>query len=190
MDTNTTPTSLHLSLPELQAGLDHIRQAPKDDGTLAMIVVRPATDERVLLEAGDLSPELGVHGDNWASRAHVQLPDGGINFGYQVTLMNARALALLARSKDRWPLAGDQLIVDLDLSADNLTAGQRLKIGTAILEVTDKPHRGCAKFAARFGTVAHKFVNSDEGWQLHLRGINVRVTQAGRIQVGDLIAKC
>jgi MOSC domain-containing protein YiiM len=182
--------SLHLSLAELEAGVSHIKQSPVDNGTLEMIVVRPDTDERVLPETCDVSPERGVHGDNWATRKHVQLSDGGIETGYQVTLMNVRALNLIARTKDRWSLAGDQLIVDFDLSEDNLKVGQRLQIGTAILEVTDLPHRGCAKFAARFGHVAHKFVNTGDGWHLHMRGLKARVVQAGVVAVGSAITKC
>jgi len=182
--------ALYLSLAELEAGVDHIQQSPKANGVLEMIVVRPGTDERVLPESCDLSPEQGVQGDNWASRAHVQQSDGTLNFGYQVTVMNSRAIALIARTKDRWPLAGDQLIADFDLSEDNLKPGQQLKIGSAILEVTDAPHRGCAKFAARFGHVAHKFVNNNVGWHLHMRGLNMKVIQAGTVSVGSVITKC
>lgn len=182
--------SLHLSLAELEAGVDHIKQSPKDKGVLEMIVTRPATDERVLPDSCEVSPEQGVHGDNWASRKHVQLPDGGIDLGYQVTLMNSRAIALIARTPERWALAGDQLIADFDLSEDNLKPGQRLSIGSVILEVTDSPHRGCAKFAQRFGHVAHKFVNSDIGWHLHMRGLNMKVVQAGTVSVGSAITKC
>jgi MOSC domain-containing protein YiiM len=180
----------HLSWAELEAGLESIRQSPQDRGALEMIVVRPGTDQRLVLDACELGPGQGVHGDDWASRAHVQLPDGAVDLKAQVTLMNARAIALLAQSKDRWALAGDQLIVDLDLSGDNLQPGQRLRLGTAVLELTDKPHRGCAKFAERFGAEALKFVNSEAGRKLHLRGIYAMAVQPGKAQVGDLVVKC
>jgi hypothetical protein len=162
---------LYLTTAELEAGLDYIRQSPKDGGALMYIVVRPERDERV------------VHGDMW-------LRKGTPHIDAQVMLMNARAIELLARAPDRWALAGDQLYVDLDLSEDNLQAGQRLALGSIILEVTGKPHKGCAKFAQRFGKEALEFVNSPQGWQLHLRGICARVVQPGMTKVGDRVVKC
>jgi MOSC domain-containing protein YiiM len=166
----------------LEAGLDYIRQSPKDAGTLTNIFVRPEVDQRVVLQECEMSAEQGVHGDMW-------LRKGQPDVKAQVMLINTRAIALLARTPDRWALAGDQLYVDLDLSEDNLQAGQRLALGTAILEVTGKPHKGCAKFAQRFGKEALAFVNSTQGWQLHLRGICARVVQDGTAKVGDRIVK-
>src|SRR5512134_1597327 len=176
MENVDSTATLHLSPAQLEAGLDGIRQSPRDNGRLDRVLIRPGTDERVVLDLAELSPQLGVHGDRWA-RA------GSPNLKAQVTLMNSRAIALFAQSPERWSLAGDQLYVDLDLSEDNLRPGQRLSIGSAILEVSDKPHLGCAKFAARFGQAAFEWVNSDLGKQLHLRGINARVVQAGQVKV-------
>ena len=96
---------------------------------------------------------------------------------------------LLAQRPERWSLAGDQLFVDLDLSPENLPPGTRLAMGSAAIEVTKQPHTGCAKFVERFGLDAVKFVNSDEGKQLHLRGINARVALPGVIRVGDIVSK-
>ena len=95
----------------------------------------------------------------------------------------------MAQDKSRWPLAGDQLVIDLDLSVANLPPGTRLAIGSAVIEVTAQPHTGCAKFIERFGADAHQFVNSPVGRELNLRGINAKVVQAGRIRVGDVVAK-
>jgi len=107
----------------------------------------------------------------------------------QVTLMNSRAVQVIAGHRERWALAGDQLYVDLHLGVDNLRAGDRLRIGPAVLEVTAMAHNGCRKFAARYGNAALAFVNSPEGKQQHLRGIYARVVEPGVIQVGDLIQK-
>ena len=179
----------HLSITEMETGLDEIRQSPKDNGVLKMIVRRPAVDEREELKEGELRLEEGLVGDTWKERYSRRTPDGSANIDAQITIMNARAVALLAQSEERWSLAGDQLFVDIDLSDDNIPAGTRLAIGSAIVEVTAVPHTGCDKFAARYGTDATKFVNSKEGKRLHLRGINTRVVQAGTIRVGDAVRK-
>ena len=177
---------LFLTMVELEAGMDHIRQSPKEMGELAMIVRRPQTDGREVLESGELTSEEGLVGDNWRTRgssgkrAHPDM---------QLTIMNSRVINLLAQSKDRWPLAGDQLYLDLDLSDDNLPPGTQLAIGSAVVQVTEIPHTGCKKFANRFGLDAMNFVNSEEGKHLHLRGINARVVKSGLIRVGELAKK-
>jgi MOSC domain-containing protein YiiM len=107
----------------------------------------------------------------------------------QLNIMNARVIALVAQERARWQLAGDQLFIDMDLSAENLPPGTRLALGSAVIEVTDQPHNGCKKFVARFGLDAMKFVNSDLGKQLHLRGINAKVVRGGIIRVGDSAKK-
>ena len=179
----------HLSMTELEAGKDHIRQSPKDNGTLMMIVRRPNVDEREVLNEGELSPAEGLVGDTWKARESGHTPDGSADINTQITIMNARTIALLAQEKERWPLAGDQLFIDMDLSTDNLPPGTRLALGSAVIEVSAVPHTGCKKFSSRFGVEAMKFVNSPEGKGLHLRGLNARVAQAGRIRVGDAVRK-
>ncbi len=179
----------YLSMRELEAGLEYIRQAPKDNGTLKMIVRRPDVDQREVLQEGQLDLQEGLVGDTWNVRVSRHSKDGKPNLYAQITVMNARATALLAQSEDRWLLAGDQLYVDFDLSDENIPPGTQLAIGSVILEVSAQPHTGCQKFSARFGLEAMKFVNSLEGKRLHLRGINTRVIQAGIIRVGDTVEK-
>jgi MOSC domain-containing protein YiiM len=103
--------------------------------------------------------------------------------------MNARAATLVAGAGEHGGLAGDQVYVDLDLSYDNIPPGTRLELGTAVIEVTAAPHRGCAKFAARFGKDALRFVNSIVGQELNLRGINAKVVVDGTVRVGDAVRK-
>jgi MOSC domain-containing protein YiiM len=179
----------YLSLAELEAGLEHIRRAPKDQGVLKMIVRRPAVDEREMLAAAELDRGEGLVGDTWKVRISRHSKDGRANIEAQITVMNARAAALVAQSEERWALAGDQLYVDFDLSDDNIPPGTQLAIGSAIIEVSALPHTGCNKFSARFGVEALKFVNSAEGKRLHLRGINTTVIQTGVIRVGDVVTK-
>jgi MOSC domain-containing protein YiiM len=172
----------HATLDELLAGLDHVRDSPSERGTVELIVRRPAVDERQVVEEGELDLVVGLVGDRW----HL----GASPFNdAQLTLMNAHAAALIARSRDRWPLAGDQLYVDLDLSVDNLPAGTRLAVGKAVVEITAVPHTGCVKFSARFGSDALKFVNKSPGRELRLRGANARVVTPGTVRAGDPIQK-
>ena len=183
------PAIRHLSTSELEAGLDEIRRAPKDNGVLEMIVRRPQVGEREILPEGELDLSEGLVGDNWRKRGSKTTADGSAHPEMQLNLMNVRATALVAQSRERWHLAGDQLFVDLDLSEQNLPPGSQLAIGTAIIEVTPVPHNGCAKFVERFGADAMKFVNSPVGKELHLRGINAKVVKPGVVQVNDCIRK-
>jgi hypothetical protein len=179
----------HLSMMELETGMDHIRQSPKDDGVLKWIVRRPAVDKREVITEANLNTIEGLEGDTWKTRGSSHTVDGSANVDAQITVMNSRAIALVAQDEERWSLAGDQLYIDMDLSEDNLPPGTRLSIGSAILEVSAQPHSGCKKFSSRFGVEAMKFVNSPEGKRLHLRGINTRVIQSGTIRAGDVIRK-
>jgi MOSC domain-containing protein YiiM len=171
----------------LEAGLEHILQAPADTGTVAMIVRRPAVDQRQVLEHAELDAAVGLVGDNWLQKGSRKTEDGAAHPEMQLNLMNSRVIELVAGDKQNWPLAGDQLFVDFALTEDQLPPGTRLVIGSSIIEVTAVPHLGCKKFSARFGLEAMKFVNSTRGKKLHLRGINAKVIKSGSIRTGDKI---
>jgi MOSC domain-containing protein YiiM len=179
----------HYSLAELNARLPEVHSSPANPGRLLHIIARPVSEQRELRERSEVTPEAGLSGDRWASSCKRMLPDGRLNPDNQITIMNTRCLAILTDDHERWPLAGDNFLVDFDLSETNLPAGQRVKIGTAVLEVTPLPHTGCSKFSKRFGADALKFVNSPEGTKLRLRGLHVQVVQAGVVAVGDDIEK-
>ena len=179
---------MHRTMPELQAALAEGGTSPLDGGTLEMIVRRPAVDQREIVDTAELDPVEGLVGDNW--RARGSTADGGPHPDTQITIANSRVIQAIAQDRSRWALAGDQLFVDLDLSTVNLAPGQRLSIGSAVLEITDVPHRGCAKFTERFGHDAIRLVNSPEGRELSWRGIYARVIQPGTISTGDVVRKC
>lgn len=178
-----------LTREELEAGLPAIRQSPKDEGELKLIVRRPKINGREVVTEATLDPVEGLVGDNWRYRRSSRSADGAPHPEMQLNLINTRAIALIAPDESRWQLAGDQLFLDLDLSKENLPAGIRLALGTAVIEVTAEPHTGCKKFVARFGVEAMKFVNSEVGRELQLRGINAKVVQPGVIRVGDRARK-
>ena len=179
----------HLTASELEAGLVEIGRSPKDQGVLDLIVRRPQTGAREILQEGQLDLIDGLVGDTWRARASSRTPDHSPHPDTQLNIMNSRVIALVAQAKERWPLAGDQLFVDMDLTAENLPPGTRLMLGSAMIEVTSQPHTGCAKFMQRFGVDAMKFVNAPERKALNLRGINAKVIQPGVIHVGDVVKK-
>lgn len=173
----------------MNEAVSHIEASPSDAGTLELIVRRPVVGDREILDVGELTCEDGLVGDGWRQRGSRHTPDGSAELDRQLTVMNARAVAAVAGDRERWPLAGDQLYVDLDLSNDNLPPGTRLRIGTAVIEVTAEPHNGCAKFRSRYGPEATRFVNSPDGKRLRARGINARVVTPGTVRVGDEVRK-
>jgi hypothetical protein len=179
----------HLDRTTLEAGLDEVRNSPKDGGRVELICRRPATEQRELVDQAVLDIERGLVGDNWLTRGSKSTDDGSAHPDMQLTLMNARSAALIAGTPDRRQLCGDQLFVDLDLSGANVPPGTRLAVGSAVVEITDLPHRGCRKYLDRFGKDALRFVNSEVGVELNLRGVNARVVVGGTVRRGDEVRK-
>ena len=179
----------HRTIDELLAGLDDVRAASADAGTVELIVRRPGLGVREVLDEGELDPGVGLLGDTWNVRASKRTPDGTPHPDMQLNLIGARFSGLISSDVDHRALAGDQLHLDLDLSTANLPAGTRLVLGTAVIEITAEPHRGCAKFAERFGRAAMQLVNSAEGRAQSLRGVNAKVITPGVVRPGDRVRK-
>lgn len=175
-------------MADLEASLSNIKKSPAQQGVVDLIVCRPQTNTRQGLDAGELTVEEGLVSDNWKLSA-AKSKDQAVHQNTQLALINSRVIAAIENNKDRWQLAGDQFYVDFDLSKGNVPSGTRLKIGAAIIEVTEEPHLGCKKFAERFGKDAVRFVNSSVGKSLNLRGIHARVISPGKVTVGFCIEK-
>jgi hypothetical protein len=179
----------HLTTEQIEARVDWIKDAPSDAGTLEGICVRPEPGARNELEQCRLSPDGGAEGDFWADNCWKKLEDGSSDPAVQLSIMNSRAVDAVAGSRDRWKLAGDQLFVDFDLSDANLAVGDRLQIGSAVVEISPVPHTGCDLFRDRYGMDAVKFINSGLGKSLHLRGVLAQIVQEGVVNVGDTVRK-
>jgi MOSC domain-containing protein YiiM len=179
----------HLTMEQLQAGLPEILKSPADNGRVEAVVVRPQSNERLDVPSSKVSLAGGLEGDHWAKGCWKTTDDGQPHPDVQICIMNSRCINLIAGSRENWPPAGDNLFVDLDLRPENLPAGQRLKVGSAVIEITDTPHNGCAKFVERYGRDATAFVNVGDGRTMRLRGIYARVVEDGTISVGDTLTK-
>jgi len=179
----------HLDMNGLEAGIDYILDTPDDKGLVHMIVSRPETGIRKILKSASLDTIEGLIGDNWKDRGSSSTSDKSADPETQITIMNSRVIELIAQTNDRWKLAGDQLFIEIDISRNNLPPGSKLKVGSAVIEVSGKPHTGCQKFSQRFGLDALKFVSTPMGQELCLRGINARVMKSGIVTVGDVVNK-
>lgn len=179
----------HLTTEELMVGLPNIFQSPADNGEVKAIVIRPSSGERQDVASCEVSLAGGVHGDHWAKGCWMSTEDGQPHPDVQICIMNARCIALVAQERSNWAPAGDNLFVDMDLTPANLQPGQRLRIGSAVIEITPVPHNGCSAFIERYGRDALLFINSGEGRKLRLRGIYAKVVEDGEISLGDKIVK-
>jgi MOSC domain-containing protein YiiM len=179
-------TSVHVPRESLDPHLPALRALSTEQGTLQHIVVRPSEGERELPYTAEVTIEHGLVGDRWKPFVEA---DGSLGRKAQLTIASTHLLALIAEP-DRWPLAGDNLLVDMGLDMESLPAGSRLAIGDeVVVEISDLPHTGCAKFSARFGSDALKFINSPEGRELRLRGVNAFVVDPGPVSVGDAVRR-
>lgn len=164
---------------DIQTLLAAARSAPKTEGVLKLIVLRLPGEGRRLPQSARLVPGAGLQGDRWGLKADRAL-------SAEVSLMNARFIEA-AGGPEKRSLSGDNLLVDLDLSRKNLPPGSRLRVGEALLELTDHPHHGCSKFQRHYGREVRELVDSPEGVSLRLRGVYARIVEGGTVRLGDAL---
>ena len=164
---------------DLERELGSLPSPPTDSGRLRVIVRRLPDGSRERPERVRLTPEKGVPGDGW-DRRPPRDPEA------QLAVMRSDIAELIANGQSL-ELFGDNLFVDLDVSAENLPDGTRLRVGEAVVEVTPFPHNGCAKFSARFGLDALRFVQAPATRSQNRRGIYWKVLEAGDAGIGDSI---
>ena len=182
---------VQLGREELEQAMVEVLASPQQQGSLQAIFVRPAENERRSLGDAELSQATGIVGDRWLTDHWQHLPDGSSDPDTQVSIMNFRILRQLSGgTAEAMGLAGDNLIVDFDLSDENLPTGSRLRVGTdVVIQISTTPHTGCKKFVERYGKAAQQFVNSEQGKQHHLRGVLGKIVRPGTIRVGDTVTK-
>lgn len=179
----------HRSRAELEASIDYIKNAPKDAGSVALIVVRPEQGQRRTPNSVHISNRHGVAGDRWSKGSWVETEDGEPHPSVQVNLMGVRAAEAIAGDIENWPGAGNNFYVDIDMSPENLPPGTRLSLGSAEIEISEQNNKGCQKFIDRYGRDACTFVNFGEGWANRARGLYARVVKDGDVALGDVLRK-
>lgn len=178
------------SLDQLMAKLPgFLDAAPKDAGTLDLIVMRPQPGAREVPQSYQVTALDGVPGDHWKTGSGYALEDGSGDPDAQICMMMSGCIGAIAGGKENWAPAGDNLFLDMDLTPSNMPPGTKFAIGSAEFVVTQTPHNGCQKFIDRYGRDACLFVNTGKGSELRLRGIYARVTKDGVLSVGDPVIK-
>lgn len=177
------------SRAELTAGLQGILSAPKQNGTLELIVIRPGRGERFTPAEIEVSAVEGLPGDHWSNGTGYAREDGAGDPDAQICIMMASCIRAIAGAKANWPPAGDNLFIDMDLTPKNMPPGTRFAIGSAEFIVSELPHNGCQDFIDRYGRDACVFLMTGEGKKNRLRGIYARVTRDGTVSVGDTVRK-
>jgi MOSC domain-containing protein YiiM len=177
------------SRAELGARLPEILSAPRQNGTLELIVMRPGRGERVVPDRMEVTAATGLPGDHWITGTGHALEEGVGDPDSQICMMMASCIRAIAGDKTHWPPAGDNFFIDMDLTPANMPPGTRFVIGSAEFVVTELPHNACQLFIDRYGRDACVFVSTGEGKKHRLRGIYSRVTRNGTVSVGDSVRK-
>lgn len=180
---------LPATLSFLQSRRDWALSAPRDEAPILALCLRPEEGQRRFARRLRLDPEEGVVGDRWIRKTWMHLPDGRPDPRIQVCLLGARVLQLIRGMADGSVYPGDNVIADMDFSEGNLPAGQRLQLGSAVIEVSDVFNTACSKWQQRYGAASLQWINLPENKPHRLRGILARVVQGGEVGLEDSIRK-
>lgn len=184
-------SELMLSEQELDSKMAWIQQAPKDSASIKQLCLRPKSGERLFTERLELCPERGVVGDRWLHHTWIYLLDGSPDPRLQVSLLPTRIWELACKPfEDQGVLhPGDTFIADLDCSEKNLPTGQRLQVGSAVIEVSDIFNTACSKWRDRYGNKSIQWINRPHNRPLRLRGILCSIVTGGTVSLSDRIEK-
>ena len=171
------------TIDELEDGWKARSSPPRDAGSVRLLCVRRASGVHETPASVMITAAGGLAGDRWANRGAGKDPDGAS----AVTLKSAAVAELVTAGEQPLHMAGDNILVDLDISVEALPPGSRLAVGDAILRVSEQPHNGCSTYRDRFGIDALKWVSTPEGRARRLRGMNCSVVRDGIVRVGDPI---
>lgn len=170
---------------ELEALWAGMPAAPRDAGSVRLLCIRREPGLHDTPDVAEVTVDGGLVGDRWAVGWQEHDPERRA----QVTLMNAAVTELVAAGRQPLHEAGDNILVDFDISVDHLPPGTRVRIGEAVLEISAAPHTGCSRFAARFGQDALRWANWRHWRERRLRGVNCRVVEGGVVRVGDPVER-
>ena len=174
-----------LTIDDLESAWQAATPAPRDSGTVRLICLRKGEGRHETPDEAEIAPGIGLVGDRWSDREPGRDPDG-----YSaVTLINATVAELLAGDHQPQHAAGDNLHVDLDIGIDALPPGTLLRVGSAVLRVSEEPHTGCSTFSGKFGLDALKWVSTPDGRRRRLRGVNCSVIEGGTVRIGDAVVR-
>lgn len=180
---------MQATMAELQAALDHIRAAPRDNAPIDTLCFRPDRNERTFPDELTLTVDQGIPGERWLKSPWLTLPDGSPDPRIQVSILPRRVLDAVWLDRDTTPHPGDTMVVDIETSFESLPPGTRLRAGTAVIEVTDAYNDGCVKWRARYGDDAKDWLVTPDNYDLRLRGILCRIVQDGVVRVGDRLIR-
>ena len=184
-----TLTRMHATRAELDAALAHILSAPKDEGLIELLCLRPDYGQRVFVDRITVTAASGIPGERWMRRPWLRGADGAPHPGIQICILQKRVLDVVWRDRENTVHPGDTFITDMDLSAGNLPAGQLLQAGSAVLRVSEIFNDACVKWKTRYGQPAWEWVNAPGHRPMRLRGILCSVVQDGEISAGARLCK-
>ena len=171
---------------DFEAALADVRSSPTQDGSVELIAIRPAENQRQVVEEALLTTESGLAGDSWLEWASAK---NEIYYETQLTLMNSRFAEAITQDGGWLGTGRRSALCRLRFECRQRSSGTRLEIGSATIEISAQPHTGCAKFSKRFGREVLMATRTDEGKRLRLRGVNARVLESGMVRRGDSVRR-